>query len=120
MKELRGYVVVGGMAGCHASVAEIQDLEERRILEAEGERAADLNPQFDEMMFHSARNRYLLSSFEELVLITLGPTTLEIATRIERVFTEYQEIIHGLMTRDEVLSGRGNIWRFLLKIVYER
>ena len=99
-----------GMAARHASLAEIKALEEtnQRFVEAEGDRAADLNAQFHGMIFHAARNRYLLSSFEELsnVLIVLGPTTLETATRIEQAFTEHQEIIHGLMTRDEVLSSR--------------
>ena len=103
MKELRA-------AACHASLAEIKALEETNpsFLEAEGDRAADLNAQFHGMIFHAARNRYLLSSFEELsnVLIVLGPTTLETATRIEQAFMEHQEIIHGLMARDEVLSGR--------------
>ena len=85
------------MAACHASLAEIQDLEERRILEAEGECAADLNPQFGMSFIRRG-----IGTYYRVFVLKLGlRSRLRLGLR-----AEHQEIIHGLMTRDEVLSGR--------------
>lgn len=98
--------MAAGLAARHASETEISSLRallaEQRATPTDADRLAALNRQFHEVLYHAARNRYLLQALESLrdSLALLRETTYAVTGRPGSALIEHQRIIDAIKKQD--------------------
>lgn len=99
------------MAATHASLAEIEALEDINTLLGASiggtAEAARINASFHDCLFEAARNQFLIRSARTLnnAVALLGPTTIEDARRVEEACREHTTITDALRARNASDAG---------------
>ena len=99
------------LAAKHAVAAEVDTLDALNAKIAnslsDSAKAAAINQQFHQALYHAARNRFLIEATRAMsnALLLLGPTTLADANRIEVVCRQHQNIVDAIRAQDEEAAG---------------